>query len=280
MYSDWIVTTQPAAEPVSLAEMKLHLKVESSVTADDTLIETLIMAAREWCEQYQNRSYIEQTIILKMDCFENVIKLPAPPLIGIAADGIKYLDSNGAEQTLSPTIYDVFSTCEPAEIRLAYNQTWPTTYSVKHAVRITYTAGYELTSTGSGTAITAISKANPCAITAVGHGFATGDAVHISTIIDDGPDGDIEAALNDKVFVVTYSTADIFTVPVNTTAFVNSWASGGLTKGITTLVPSRVKAAIKLLVGHLYEHREAAIADALKEIPLGIKHLLSIDRNF
>ena len=277
---DWQITTPPAAEPVSLAEMKLHLKVETSVTADDSLIESLITAAREWCEGYQNRAYIERTIVLKMDCFEDVIQLPAPPLISIAADGIKYLDANGAEQTLSPTIYDVFSTCEPAEVRLAYNQSWPTTYSIKHAVRITYTAGYELTSTGAGTAITVISKANPCAITADGHGFATGDAVHIADIVDDGPDGDIEDVLNDRVFVVTYSTANIFTVPVNTTALVNVWSSGGLAKGITTLVPSTVKAAIKLLVGHLYEHREAAVVDVLKEIPLGIKCLLSIDRNF
>jgi len=39
-----------------------------------------------------------------------------------------------------------------------------------------------------------------------------------------------------------------------------------------------IKAGLKLLIGHLYEHREASIDTALKDIPWGVESLLGIDR--
>jgi uncharacterized phiE125 gp8 family phage protein len=43
-------------------------------------------------------------------------------------------------------------------------------------------------------------------------------------------------------------------------------------------VPKRVKQAILLIVGHLYEQREQSVEKALSEIPFGVKALLSLDR--
>jgi len=43
-------------------------------------------------------------------------------------------------------------------------------------------------------------------------------------------------------------------------------------------IPERIKAAIKLLLGHLYEHREAVSETRLNEIPLGAKRLLQLDK--
>jgi uncharacterized phiE125 gp8 family phage protein len=43
-------------------------------------------------------------------------------------------------------------------------------------------------------------------------------------------------------------------------------------------VPSRVKQAMLLLIGHLYSNRESTIDKALNEIPFGVKALLGIDR--
>jgi uncharacterized phiE125 gp8 family phage protein len=275
---DYLTTTPPTIEPVTLAEAKLHLKIESSVTADDSLISTLITAAREWCEGYQNRAYIEQSITLKLDEFQDIIYLPRSPLISITS--IKYLDSNGSEQTLSTSVYEYFTNCEPGEIRLKYAQTWPMTYGVRHAVRIIYKAGYQITTGATSTNITAISKANPCVITAAGHALVTGGYIWLSDIVDNGPDGDIEGALNDKAFVVTYLNATTFSVPVNSTSLTNSWASGGTVKSASALVPSSAKAAIKLLVGHLYEHREAVMDLNLTEVPMAVKSLLSMDRMF
>ena len=39
------------------------------------------------------------------------------------------------------------------------------------------------------------------------------------------------------------------------------------------------KSAIKLLVEHLYENRAASTEKVLTDIPMGVRHLLSLDRN-
>jgi uncharacterized phiE125 gp8 family phage protein len=40
-------------------------------------------------------------------------------------------------------------------------------------------------------------------------------------------------------------------------------------------VPQAVKAALKLIVGHLYEHRELAAAQAMTEVPFAVRALLA-----
>jgi hypothetical protein len=61
------VKSAPPAEPVTRAEAKLHLKVDA--TADDALIDGLIVAAREWTENYCRRSWVQRTLELRLDCF-------------------------------------------------------------------------------------------------------------------------------------------------------------------------------------------------------------------
>lgn len=184
---NWQVTTQPATEPVTLAEAKAHLRIDT--TADDTLIESLITAARQWCEDYERRAYVTQTITVKLDRFTNKIVLPKPKLQSVTS--VKYIDTAGVEQTLSTDIYNVDTYREPGRITLAYNQSWPTTRDDYNAVEIVYVAGY-------------------------------GDA------------------------------AD---------------------------VPDRVKCAIKLIVGHLYENRESTAPISIHEVPFTVTALLN-DRSW
>ena len=100
---EWLVSIAPTIEPVTLAEAKLHLKVEN--TADDDLITSLIKTARQWCEGYQNRSYITRTITLKTDKFPKVFRLPRPQLLTVTS--IKYIDLAGVEQTLDSGVYAI-----------------------------------------------------------------------------------------------------------------------------------------------------------------------------
>ncbi len=132
------VSVAPAIEPVSLAEMKLHLRVDHD--EEDSLIAALITAAREQAEAFTNRALIEQTVVMKMDCFPDVIQLPKPPMISLT--GIAYLDGAGISQTLSSSLYRVGSGHEPVRITKAYGQTWPETYDVEDAVTVTYKSGY------------------------------------------------------------------------------------------------------------------------------------------
>lgn len=137
--------TAPTTEPVSLAEAKLHLRVDG--TADDALITALITAARLAVENFSRRALITQAWILSMDRFPgaDAILLPRPPLqngTGTAVE-ITYKLADGTEQTYSAANYVVDTVSEPGRIRLVSTATWPgdELYPLS-AVTISFTAGY------------------------------------------------------------------------------------------------------------------------------------------
>jgi len=133
------IKTEPATEPVSLVEAKAHLRVDC--TDDNDYITTLIKVARKYAELYQRRSYITQTLELRLDRFPRyLLELPRPPSSAVAS--IKYTDSAGDEQTLDASLYTTDFNSYMPRIVPAFNQSWPTTRAVIDAVLIEYTAGY------------------------------------------------------------------------------------------------------------------------------------------
>lgn len=130
--------TAPSTEPVSLVEAKLQLRVTS--TDDDTLITALIVAAREAAEYEMQRAIISQTSEKALDMFPDAIELP--PTASITS--VKYLDSNGDEQTLSSGSYtlDNASDSAPSWLTPAYGYSWPDTYLDVNAVKVRYVAGW------------------------------------------------------------------------------------------------------------------------------------------
>ena len=183
------VITPPSVEPVSLTEIKAHLNIGG--TLDDTILTAYIKVAREWCESYQNRAYITQTLELTLDDYPASIQdIPRPPLQSVTS--IKYYDENQVEATFSNTKYMVDTSSFVGRIALLGSNLYPTTtLRTINGVVIRYVAGY-------------------------------GNAA--------------------------------------------------------TDVPEMVKHAIKLLAGHLYEHREDTIERALENIPFGVKALLGMNR--
>lgn len=131
----------PASEPVTLAEAKLHLRVDDDLTADDDLIRDLIAAAREFCEETLGRALVLQTWKLSLDYFHSwEIRLPRPPLSSVTE--IKYVDSgSGVLTVLSPTLYDVDAASRPGRITPTWAGYWPAVRRHPNAVQITYTAG-------------------------------------------------------------------------------------------------------------------------------------------
>lgn len=129
-------TTEPAAEPLTLAEAKLHLKVDHS--AEDTYITGLIVAARMDCESRIRRTLMTSGWTLTLDCFPGLIELPMPPAAAVAS--IAYVDIAGQAQTLSGSAYRLDAKSEPARIEAVGG--WPSTADRLSAVTVVYSAGY------------------------------------------------------------------------------------------------------------------------------------------
>ncbi|OPX87737.1 MAG: Phage gp6-like head-tail connector protein [Pelotomaculum sp. PtaB.Bin104] len=135
------IKTQPASEPISLAEAKSHLRVDG--TDEDTFIDGLISAAREDCEDFQSRAYITQTWELWLDNWpgSDCIDIPLPPLQSITS--IKYYDTDGTEYTMATVDYFVDTKSYVGRVVLAYGKAWPsTTLRPANGVCIEFVAGY------------------------------------------------------------------------------------------------------------------------------------------
>ena len=164
-------TSGPALEPVTLTEIKKHLRVD--ILDDDDLIGWRIQQAREHAETFTNRQFINATYTLKLDSLPGgTIVLPRPPLSSVTS--ITYLDVDGASQTLAATLYDVDTDTEPGLVTRGFNDTWPLTQDIHHAVTVTFVAGY-------GAATTNVPEAIRGAIMLlVGHWYDNRNAVVIS----------------------------------------------------------------------------------------------------
>lgn len=219
-YRSLVRATQPVVEPVSLTEVKAHLRIDS--TAEDALLANLVAAARAWCEDYCDRTFVQTQWTMRLDSFygpvgspvqfglkadgNNIegrqgtvpnldIELPRPPMMqsGTAtAVTITYTPSAGASTaTLDATEYRVDRQATPGVCRPLYGKTWPSHLVDQNATTVTWWAGY-------------------------------------------GSDG--------------------------------------------TSVPAQAKAAMLMLVAHLWRNREMTAEAALQEVPFGVRAMLDTIR--
>lgn len=137
-----VLVTPPVAEPVSLSEAKLHLRIDDN--ADDVLIGALITAARQHAEHDTRRALVSQTWKQVLDQFpseeDTAISLGLAPVASVVS--VLYIDADGQEQTLAPSAYKLDKITEPCRLVPAYGTSWPSTRSEINAVSITYTCGY------------------------------------------------------------------------------------------------------------------------------------------
>lgn len=138
----WNTSTNaaPTEEPVTLADMKVHLRVTHD--DDDAYIEALIGAARAVCEQKSGLCLITQTIDIVADEWpdDDDQTLPVHPIQSVT--WLKYYDSANVQQTLSASVYHVTTYGPAARIALAYGQVWPVHYCRPDAVTLRVVAGY------------------------------------------------------------------------------------------------------------------------------------------
>ncbi|MER9883103.1 hypothetical protein [Mesorhizobium sp. M0118] len=128
------VTVAPTAEPVTLVEAKRHVHAED-FTDDDAHLGLLISSARDHVEKYCTTRFATQTVVIKCDCFGDMVRLPEAPVQSVTS--ITYVDTDGATQTLAASVYETRSDGLESSIKLKYGQSWP---AIQQNSRITLTA--------------------------------------------------------------------------------------------------------------------------------------------
>jgi hypothetical protein len=248
------VETAPVCEPVSLDEAKAFLRVTS--TSEDDLITELITAAREWCEEYCRRSFINKGYVQYLDSFpyytdtimsqqayppqyysqprysttlwnySQMMKLFYSKLAKVSK--ITYIGSDQQPHDLLPSTEGQFdqdfvidTASEPPRIFPLPGQTWPPVLYVPNAVAIHFVAGY-----------------------------------------------------NDEAAIKAAMDAYVAQSPVPTQPQKDN-KEAGLRQAD---VPRSIKVAIKQLLAHYYENREAVSALTMKTVPKTVENLLSMYR--
>lgn len=142
------VTTAPETEPVTLAEVKIHLRLATTdaeaaaYTSEDDLLNRLITVARTQAEQETGRAFITQTKTLYLDEWPGgkEIRIPYPPLQS-ATVTYRLEDDDDYDNDLSTVDTDIVS--EPGRLILQPDETWPsgTLYTDK-PIKIEFDCGY------------------------------------------------------------------------------------------------------------------------------------------
>jgi hypothetical protein len=162
-----LTIVEPVLEPVTLTEACDFLRVAEG--SDDAVIQSLIVAARRWCEAYTQRRFITQTLRLLMDFFPGyidmkvagekvsspfvsganavlvgiryAIMLPCPPVTSIVQ--FTYQDANGNPVTMvDGTNYIKDLSSQPARLMPPFGQMWPVARVIANAVQVDYVCGY------------------------------------------------------------------------------------------------------------------------------------------
>lgn len=134
--------TEPAAEPITLTEAKLNLRVDHST--DDDLITELIVAARQKAEHLTGRALITQTWQRSLDAFPPLgLELGKAPAVSITS--VTYTNTAGTDVVMDSADYTLDSTTDEQRGWLLPSATlsaWPSTYDTVNAVRVRFVAGY------------------------------------------------------------------------------------------------------------------------------------------
>lgn len=156
-----VQTLAPTTEPLTLAEAKIHLRVDEDLVEDDALIERIIKAARRYAEKETQRSLITQKWSLVGDCFPggswqvspgissphslppHAVLLQRGPVQSV--DSIVYIDMSGVVRTITAPAapdYAIDLSGPIARMTPGFGRIWPITLPQIGAATVNYTAGY------------------------------------------------------------------------------------------------------------------------------------------
>lgn len=134
------VTTQPASEPVTEAELEESLTLTSGW--DNTSVSRKQIASRRQVELDTDRSLITQTLTMKLDNWpekEDIVLFRGPVQ---SVTSVKYQNTSDVQTTLvEDTDYTVAINGD--EARITPISSWPSLYATKKdVIEVIYVAGY------------------------------------------------------------------------------------------------------------------------------------------
>ncbi len=138
------IKIQPTSDPVSLDEMRLHLGImQFSDNSRDSIISGRIASALQWAEHYTRTAFMQQTLTGYDHTFPydlqtgHAISLKSPLLSVVS---VKYIDQNGLDTTLDPSLYLV--DLVTSVIVPAWGKNWPVARDQLNSVRVEYSSGF------------------------------------------------------------------------------------------------------------------------------------------
>lgn len=135
--------TAAATTPVSVAEVKAHLRIDTS--DEDTYLAVLIAAVTDFYEKYTKRDFITKTYRMWSHELRDGIEIRKSPNVVISS--VTYYDADNVSQTLSSSIYTLTNANDFPVFGLAVNQSFPAVYQRPQAVTFNFTCGYGAAST-------------------------------------------------------------------------------------------------------------------------------------
>lgn len=134
--------TNPAVEPLTIAEAKAHCRVRPEHTDDDAYFQSLIIAARLAAEARTDRVIAKSKWSLTLDFFPRTIHLPKVRVLSI--DSVEFYDRDGVLALLDETGYDLDNSSQFTNwLYPAAGYRWPDTRDHPNSVIVTMTSGFE-----------------------------------------------------------------------------------------------------------------------------------------
>lgn len=246
----------PSAEPIDLAEAKLHLRYAAN--DQDALILAAIAGVRAQAETLTNKQLVACRWKQVLDSFPgysttfapygrtfslpgNAILLRRFPVLQVVS--IQYLDMEGATQTVDPSTYTVDYSTEPVRITPVFGEIWPIPLPQIGSVWITFDAGYAARITAQGNNLT-VQGWTPLNV---------GDAVRLSN-----SGGALPAPLQPMTdyFVQSVVSPGVYTLAAIAGAAAIPLTDAGSGTNFLGVIPEGIKAWMKLRLGTLDVSRD------------------------
>lgn len=249
-----ISVTPPTAEPIDLADAKLHLRVNFST--DDSLVSAWISAARDYAENFTRKQICTARWKQVMDAFpygygssygnpysrpDSTIYLERGPVLQVVS--INYTDTQGVTQTVPAANYVVDYASDPVRIMPVFGQIWPIPIPQIGSVWVIFDAGYAAPITASGNNVT-VQGWLPLIV---------GNVVRLSN-----SGGALPAPLAPKAdyYVQSVVSPGVYTLSATSGGSVIPLTTTGTGTSYLGLVPEGLTAWMKLRLAAMYENRE------------------------